>query len=143
MKLEVINNSGLPLQRATTGSAGIDLVCNRTLGVDYKRERWQVLVGTGIYTAIPSGYVGLLVPRSSLHKSGWALSNTVGVIDSDYRGEILVKLDWFYPEHPDTIEYGTRIAQLVIVPCPRMEIVEVGKLDETERGAGGFGSTGR
>jgi dUTP pyrophosphatase len=145
-KLEVINRSGFPLERATNGSAGIDLYCA------YTEQPFgdPLVVHTGIRVAIPEGHVGLLIPRSSLHQRGWQLANTVGVIDSDYRGEILVKLvpavqpqismqgQYLYPP-----PIGERIAQLVIVPCPKLDIVEVDKLDETERGDGGFGSTGR
>jgi dUTP pyrophosphatase len=123
-KLEVINDSGYPLKRATDGSAGLDLYCSYTeqpLG-------GPLVVHTDICVAIPEGHVGLLLPRSSLPQRGWQLANTVGVIDSDYRGEVLVKL-------VPTI--------LVIVPVLQAVIVEVDKLDETERGSGGFGSTGK
>jgi dUTP pyrophosphatase len=137
-KLEVINRSGSPLKRATDGSAGIDLSCSYTeqpLG-------GPLVVHTDICVAIPEGHVGLLLPRSSLHQRGWQLANTVGVIDSDYRGEVLVKL---VPTiQPAICPYpGERIAQLVIVPVLQAVIVEVDKLDETERGSGGFGSTGK
>lgn len=102
-----------------------------------------VMVGTGIAAAIPEGYVGLVFARSGLaSKRGLAPANKVGVIDSDYRGEIIVSLH----NHTNTmqsVEAGERIAQLVIVPYICAEFEEKSALDPTERGSGGFGSTGK
>ena len=97
------------------------------------------MIGTGIRTAIPTGWVGLVVPRSSLGLKGFRLRNTLGVIDSDYRGEIKLAFEGYTPE------LGERVAQLVLVPhyvgaVERM--VSIDDLDATERGEGGFGSTG-
>ena len=123
---------------ATAGSAGFDLVATS--------RRWNKILevwdyGTGIAVEIPPGYVGLVFPRSSVYKTGTILSNGVGVIDSDYRGEIGAK---FYTlKFTEKYEIGDRIAQLVIVPIPRVEWVESEELSATERGAGGYGSTGR
>lgn len=100
------------------------------------------MIHTGLKVAIPMGYCGLIFARSGLaSKRGLRPANCVGVIDSDYRGEIIVAL------HNDsdecqTIYNGDRIAQLVVMPCARVDFVEVDKLDCTDRGAGGFGSTG-
>lgn len=102
----------------------------------------MVKVHTGIKAAIPEGYVGLLVVRSSLGvKHGLSLANDVGVIDADYRGEVIVCLrnqtrDW------TGLRRGERVAQLVVVPVNTTTWVEVEQLDETVRGQGGFGSTG-
>ena len=129
--------------RATGGSAGMDLraVLDEALCV---HPGGRVSVPTGIAIGLPSAEtVGLVFARSGLAvKHGLALSNGVGVIDSDYTGEIRVGLvnlsDTAY-----TIEPGERIAQLVIAPVLLPEIVETDELDQTARGAGGFGSTGR
>lgn len=94
--------------------------------------------GTGVCLAIPPGYVGLVFPRSSVSTTNASLANSVGVIDSSYRGEIKVR---FYGSAAP-YKKGDRCAQLLIVPCPEVSFVE-GELDETERGTGGFGSTGR
>ena len=100
-------------------------------------------VHTGIALEIPEGYAGLVYARSSLAcKRGLAPANKVGVIDSDYRGEIMVALH-NHPDKPQTIGNGERIAQLVVAPFLRAEFFQSETLGESERGAGGFGSTGR
>ena len=101
------------------------------------------LIHTGIACEIPEGYVGLIFARSGLAaKRGLAPANKVGVIDSDYRGELMVSL---YNQSPDiqTVERRERIAQLALVPYLRAEFEEADELSDTERGEGGFGSTGR
>ena len=101
------------------------------------------LVGTGLAVAIPEGYVGLVFARSGLAtKNGLAPANKVGVIDSDYRGELKVALHNHFKEMPQTISKGDRIAQMLVVPCVNCEWEEVAELSETERGVAGFGSTG-
>ena len=91
---------------------------------------------------IPPGYVGLFFPRSSICKTGLSMANSVGVIDSDFRGSISLV---FYKNTQCIVPYfpGDRIGQLMIVPIPEVEYVEVEELSETERGAGGYGSTGK
>ena len=125
---------------ATEGAAGLDLT---VFGTDVTiNPNAHALVATGIKAAIPSGFVGLIFVRLSLGvKRGLMLSNCVGVIDSDYRGELLVSLYNSSPE-PQTLREGERIAQLVIVPCPRFELCETDELGQTERSEGRFGSTG-
>ena len=91
---------------------------------------------TGIAVEIPEGYVGIIVPRSSTGIKGYTIKNTIGVIDSDYRGEI--KLHLFIP-----VTQKIRIAQMLIMPCPQFNIEFVEELGKTERGDGGFGSTGK
>ncbi len=99
-------------------------------------------LGTGIATAIPQGLVGLVYARSGMAcKRNLAPANKVGVIDSDYRGEIKVALH-NHGNVPQTVQKGERIAQLVIAPYLRAEYEEVDSLDDTKRGQGGFGSTG-
>ena len=129
-------------QRATDGSAGFDLsacICEPLCLQPGER----VLIPTGIAAAIPQGAAGMIYARSSLGvKHGIALSNGVGVIDSDYRGEIHVGLCNFSQE-PYTIQPGERIAQLVLHPVLLPQVQETELLDDTQRGSGGFGSTGR
>jgi dUTP pyrophosphatase len=132
----------LPLPRyAHAGDAGIDLYAAQdiTLGPG---ERG--VIGSGIAIAIPEGFVGLVSPRSGTAlRGGLSMVNTPGIVDSGYRGEvrlILVNLD---PREPIEITRGDRVAQLVIVPVAHAEIVETSELPDSQRGEGGFGSTGR
>lgn len=128
---------------ATDGSAGIDLCVVLQGVVDIVLEEGELLLfHTGIAVAIPKGYVGLIVPRSGLGTKGIVLGNLTGVIDSDYRGEIMLQL-WNRSDQPQTINHLDRVAQMLIVPVaqPRIEVVD--ELDSTERGEGGFGSTGK
>ncbi len=127
--------------RATEGAAGADLTaCIREPVTVAPRQ--LVRIPTGIAVAVPAGYAALLYARSGLAtKFGVTLSNCVGVVDSDYRGEIQVGL-CNVSDAPYTIEPGERIAQMVIAPVAAPAFVEEA-LDETARGAGGFGSTGK
>ena len=102
-----------------------------------------VLIHTGLALAIPQGYVGLVYARSGLAtKQGLAPANKVGVIDADYRGELMVSL-YNHSGETRTVECGDRIAQLVIAPYLTARFQEAEELDDTERGKGGFGSTGK
>lgn len=129
-------------QRGSADSAGADL---RAL-IDQPQtiEPGQtVMLPTGLAFEIPCGYVGLIFARSSLgSKRGLAPANKVGVIDSDYRGEVKVALH-NHSDQPQTIEPNERVAQLVVVPFLAAEFVESESLSDTDRGEGGFGSTGR
>lgn len=129
--------------RATAGSAGMDLsACIEEDIIIAPRQ--LVKIPTGIAIALPGPeYVALVFARSGLGiKHGISLSNGVGVIDSDYRGEIMVGLTNL-SEEPYTIHPGDRIAQLVVTPVVLPELERVEELDETDRGTGGFGSTGQ
>ena len=128
---------------ATAGSAGMDLrACIDEPLTIQPMERVKVPAGFAISLPGPE-YVALIFARSGLGiKSGITLPNCVGVIDSDYRGEIIVALTNLSKE-PYTIQPGDRVAQLVIMPVTQADISVVDELDNTERGAGGFGSTGR
>ena len=134
-------NAKIP-QYATSGSAGLDLsACINTPLILNPGER--ALVPTGLAVEIETGKVGLVFARSGMSiKKGIALSNGVGVIDSDYRGEICCGLINLSNE-VYTIQPGDRIAQMVIMPYFIEEITEVSELDETKRADGGFGSSGR
>ncbi len=124
-------------ETATDGSAGLDLYVN-TLSDD------KSTIGTGVHVEIPHGYVGLLLPRSSWGLKGLKLANTVGVIDSDYRGEI--KLVREHHQHKGRLDIlkGDKVAQLVVVPCMTAthRCYAMSDLSETARADGGFGSTG-
>ena len=100
----------------------------------------MVTFGIGLAVEIPEGHVGLLFPRSSVYKSGLTLTNSVGVIDSGYRGEIMMKFQ--VSSISNMYKVGDRVGQLLIVPYPQVEFEEVDELSSTERGKGGYGSTG-
>ena len=124
---------------AKSGDAGMDLVATRIIS----NTTFDVSYGTDLAIEIPNGFVGLVFPRSSIRKYELALSNSVGVIDSGYRGELQAT---FKKENGlDSLAYkvGDRIAQIMIIPYPPIEFDEVAELSDTERGDGGFGSTGK
>ena len=127
---------------ATEGAAAVDLHACIDEAVTLP-PGGRALLPTGLAAAIPAGHVGLLAVRSSMGiRHGVTLSNGVGVIDSDYRGQVHVGLHNLSGE-PYTVQPGDRVAQLLVVPVAAPEIEVVDALPETVRGAGGFGSTGR
>jgi dUTP pyrophosphatase len=125
--------------RAYTGDAGLDLAaCDRAELAPGERA----VVGTGLAVAIPDGYAGFVQPRSGLAaRHGISVVNAPGLIDSGYRGEVRVVLLNTDRAEPYVIEPGMRIAQLVVLPVPALELVEVDELPEGERGVRGFGSS--
>jgi dUTP pyrophosphatase len=127
-------------QYAQYGDAGMDLTATSFRVSDTFME-----FGTGIAVQIPYGYVGLLFPRSSITKSaqGVSLKNSVGVIDSNYRGEILVRFELPYSGHTvgNIPVVGDKVAQLLVIPYPTVHMEEVQELSDSNRGQGGFGST--
>jgi dUTP pyrophosphatase len=125
--------------RAYSGDAGLDLSsCERLELAPGERA----LVPTGLAVAIPEGYAGFVQPRSGLAtKHGISIVNTPGLVDSGYRGELLVNLVNTDKHEAFVVEPGMRIAQLVILPIPELELVEVDELPESERGVRGFGSS--
>lgn len=133
----------LPLpEYAKPGDAGIDL--RATEAVTLAPAGGRALVPTGIAVAIPRGYAGFIQPRSGLaFKRGVTVLNSPGLIDSDYRGELKALLINTDPTEPFEVTRGERIAQLVIQAVEHVDLVEVDVLDDTERGEGGFGHTGR
>jgi dUTP pyrophosphatase len=127
--------------RAHEGDAGLDLYACEQAHIG-PGERWSV--GTGVGMQIPEGHAGLVLPRSGLARDhGIALVNSPGLIDSGYRGELRVLLLNTDPADTFRVEVGDRIAQLVLVPIALAGVVEVESLDESMRGGGGFGSSGR
>ena len=121
---------------AKEGDAGMDLVITDIKG----ENKYDITYGFGISMEIPEGFMGLVFPRSSIRKTDLVLSNSVGVIDSGYRGEIQVT---FKKSGLNKYEIGDRGAQIIIIPHPPVEFLEVKELSDTLRGEGGFGSTGK
>lgn len=137
VKFKKLDSSAKLPSYAHKGDAGLDLEVRNVLNI----SPTVVEYGFGLAVEIPKGYVGLLFPRSSVYKTGMVQTNCVGVIDSSYRGEIKAK---FYKwDNDETFEVGDRACQLIILPYPNIEVMEVEKLSETSRGEGGFGSTGK
>ena len=143
MEIKIVNKSAYPLpEYATALSAGLDLKANITEHVMLKPLE-RILVPTGLFIALPEGTEAQVRPRSGLAaKHGITVLNSPGTIDADYRGEIKVILVNLSNE-PFVINPGERIAQMVVARFERAQWVEVQELDSTERGEGGFGSTGR
>lgn len=143
MKVQVINKSKHPLPQYATGlSAGMDLRANLDSPITLKPLQ-RCLVPTGIFMALPEGFEAQVRPRSGLAiKKGIGVLNSPGTIDADYRGEVCVILVNLSSED-FVIEDGERIAQMVIARYEQAEWQEVDVLDETERGTGGFGHTGK
>ncbi len=143
MRVKIINQSSNPLPKyETVGSAGMDLRANTTVSVTLLPLE-RALIPTGLFIELPNGYEAQIRPRSGLAaKCGLTMLNSPGTIDSDYRGEIkciVVNLS----NEPQTIEPGERIAQMIITRYEQVTWLEVETLEDTDRGAGGFGSTGK
>ena len=142
IKIKLLNEKATVPTYGTEYSAGADLYNLKDTRVEVEPHK-TVLIKTGIAAEIPEGYCGLVFARSGLAtKRGLAPANKVGVIDADYRGEIMVALH----NHSDevaVVEGGERVAQLAIVPFLKAEFTESEELSETVRGEGGFGSTGK
>ena len=125
-------------RKAHSSDAGFDLVAVKA---GFEDGCW--VCHTGLAFEIPDGYVGLVFPRSSIVKKDMSMANAVGVIDSNYRGEVTCR---FRPAGTDMFpKYtaGERCAQMIIIPYPEVEFVECDELSETDRGTGGYGSTGK
>lgn len=128
--------------KAHPTDAGFDLVAvSRDIDKD-----GAIVYGTGLAVEIPAGYVGLVFPRSSISKKDLMLSNAVGVIDSGYRGEVMAKFKFsnllIGHEEYHWYDVGERICQMIILPYPEIEFEEADELSESDRGSGGYGSTG-
>lgn len=140
MRINVKLTDGAPLPKhAKPGDAGMDLTARETVTIP---PHETVLVGTGVAMEIPEGYVGLVFPRSGMaSKRGVNLANCVGVIDSGYRGEIKAPL-YNMTRFTQKVMKGERVCQIAVMPCMTCECIEVDSLSASERGEGGFGSTG-
>ena len=137
IKIKKLHPSAEIPKYAKAGDAGLDLVVTTI-----KDEVYQVTYGFGIAVEIPEGYVGLVFPRSSIKKTDMVLSNSVGVIDSGYRGEIMATFKKLAGTVSQKYFVGERAAQLLIIPYPQVEFEEAETLSDSDRGTGGFGSTG-
>lgn len=126
--------------KATDGSAGFDLVAT---SVEHCPLNLQYKYGFGIAVEIPAGYTGFLFPRSSVKDTNLILSNCVGIIDSDYRGEVKAVFATLGRSYDAEYQVGERVAQLVIMRTPDVMFTEVEELTPTQRGEGGYGSTGK
>jgi dUTP pyrophosphatase len=127
---------------AKSGDAGMDLVATSIIS----ETPSQITYGLGIALERPEGFVGLVFPRSSIRKTRLQLSNSVGVIDSGYRGELQAtfnKITTTIENQKNDYKVGDRVCQITIIPYPPIEFNEVNELSNTERGEGGFGSTGK
>ena len=141
LKIKRLTEDAILPIRAHKGDAGIDLTCTTITQEINECGQLIIVYHTGLAIEIPEGHVGLLFPRSSIANKSLSLTNSVGVIDSGYRGEVMAKMRSTTDVVPAIYKPGERFAQLVIVPIPEVEITEVAELSETDRGEGGFGST--
>ena len=139
VKIKKLRHGAIIPTYAKLGDAGMDITA---VSSSYDNLTEVRTYNTGLSIEIPAGYVGLLFPRSSIHKFNLSLANCVGVIDSGYRGEIIFKFRVLSEGNNHAYKVGDRIGQLLILPYPRIEFEEVKELSETNRGSGGFGSTG-
>ena len=138
VRIKKLNENAVIPTYAKDGDAGMDLIATSIIG----DGQFQITYGTGLAMEIPYGFVGLVFPRSSIRKTGLELSNSVGVIDSGYRGELQATFN--KNEGPiEKYQIGDRIAQIMIIPHPDIQFEETDELTNTERGEGGFGSTGK
>ena len=155
VKIKKLHPKAVIPNYAKPGDAGMDLVATSITS----NTTFDITYGMGIALEIPEGFVGLIFPRSSIRKTGLQLSNSVGVVDSGYRGELQATFnklfggegmydevktqDWYEKKANEWYKVGDRIAQIMIIPYPPIEFVEADELSNTERGEGGFGSTGK
>ena len=139
VKIKKLSPDAVIPKYAKDGDAGLDLVATSKLS----NTSFQVSYGTGLAMEIPKGFVGLVFPRSSIRNTELQLSNSVGVIDSGYRGELQATFRKTHGDSSETYNVGDKIFQMVIIPHPIVELIEVDELSDSERGEGGFGSTGK
>ena len=139
LKIKLLAENAVKPKYAKKGDAGMDLVATSIIS----NTTFQVTYGLGIALEIPEGFVGLVFPRSSIRNTELMLSNSVGVIDSGYRGELQATFNKLNGLDSISYKVGERVCQIVIVPTPVVQVKIVDELSETERGEGGFGSSGK
>jgi dUTP pyrophosphatase len=142
VRIKKLNPNAVIPTYAKAGDAGMDLTITNIIS----ETTTDVTYGFGIALEIPFGFVGLVFPRSSVRKYDLALTNSVGVIDSGYRGELQAtfkKTSWLKQDSSTKYNIGDKGAQIMIIPHPTIEFEEADELSDTERGDGGFGSTGK
>ena len=141
VRIKKLNENAVIPSYAKSGDAGMDLVATSIIS----ETQTQITYGIGLAMEIPKGFVGLIFPRSSVRKTRLMLSNCVGVVDSGYRGELQATFNKVNQNSQAENDYkvGDRIAQIMIIPHPDIQFEEADELSDTERGDGGFGSTGK
>jgi dUTP pyrophosphatase len=139
MKVKLVNEYAQLPTRGSEDAAGLDLYCPFHIKVPADSQK---KIPLGVAVEIPKGHMGLLVPRSSMSKTPLRCANSVGIIDEDYRGELSIVYENVSCKDYE-IARGDRIAQLIIVPIAVVDVEEAQTLSETERGDGGYGSTGK
>jgi dUTP pyrophosphatase len=139
IKIKKLHPNAVKPKYAKESDAGMDLVATNIIS----ETPSQITYGTGLAIEIPDGMVGLIFPRSSIRNTGLTLSNSVGVIDAGYRGELQATFNKNGVDPHEFYKVGDRIVQIIIVPHPIIQIVEADELSESSRGIGGFGSTGK
>ena len=139
VKIKKLSSDAIIPKYAKASDAGLDLVATSIVS----GTPTQITYGLGISLEIPDGFVGLVFPRSSIRNYDLALTNSVGVIDSGYRGELQATFQKTKGLESKVYEVGERVVQIIIIPHPSIEFQEVEELTTTERGEGGFGSTGK
>jgi dUTP pyrophosphatase len=139
VKIKKLTQKAIVPEYAKAGDAGLDLVAT-----SINETEMYVEYGTGLAFELPEGYVGLIFPRSSLSNYHLSLSNSVGVVDSGYRGEVKFRFKKT-DDHWSAKYYkvGDKIGQLIVMPFPKVELIEVEELSSSERGEGGYGSSGK
>ena len=138
IRFKKLSPSAVVPTKAHASDAGFDMTCTR-----YEVTNGELFTyHTDIAVEIPDGYAGLLFPRSSIYKQDLFLTNSVGVVDSGYRGEVMFKFKPICSDAKQHYQVGDRIGQLIIIPYPNVEFVEADELSDSERGTGGYGSSG-
>ena len=142
VRIKKLNDNAVMPSKAHAADAGFDLYCT-SKEIDWTKR--QIVCHTGLAFEIPEGYVGLIFPRSSVSNKPLMMANSVGVVDSCYRGEVTAKFNITDTRQSAFSHYqeGDRIAQMIIIPYPEIEFEEADSLSESDRGTGGYGSTGR
>jgi dUTP pyrophosphatase len=135
IKIKKLNSNAIIPKYANSGDAGMDVYA-----ISKNETEKFIEYGTGLSFEIPEQYVMLIFPRSSVSNKSLSMCNSVGVLDSGYRGELKIR---FYKHKREEYEIGERIGQIIIIPYPNIDFEEVNELSETKRGEGGFGSTGK
>ena len=139
IRYKKLHSKAVKPTKAHESDAGFDMACTR-----YEVTNGELFTyHTDIAVEIPEGHVGLLFPRSSVFKQDLFLTNSVGVIDSGYRGEVMFKFKPICSDVKQHYQVGDRIGQLIIIPYPEVEFVETDELSDSERGECGYGSSGR
>lgn len=138
IRFKKLHHDAVVPAKAHATDAGFDLTA---ISVEYGDDG-LITYGTGLAVEIPFGYVGFIFPRSSVYKKDLMLTNAVGVVDSGYRGEVMAKFR-MTDMKAEVYKKGDRIAQLVIMPYPEVEFEEADELSDSDRGSGGYGSTGQ